>query len=376
MGREREARYRARMSAVEDHHGALSLDGRDETHQPGRCRDVALRGFAGERALRHLDHAVRGALVSLVPRKATEERGARGGRREYAPGVSDDHHARERKARWESRRAPRCLSQRCSEIRNERRDRSYLASRERSAAKEMQVTPAPSPLHERRAQLIDPAAGEEQRAHPLAPFRTRADGSDRHRSLREASEQVDVLAAVLDGEEAGCLRRRETVADRARHRERRGVGGVDAVAIKGKHAVKRWAKRAPERVCSEVPTGQPTHPPSSEGYRRCVHRSILGRMSRNDLEQFVARWTAAVTQGCGFEELLAEQVDPAPFVARAAAMSARGGVFTIVVDDLVCDGDRVAWRWTLRAGDAVVRGVNFQHIVSGRLVSHWTINDG
>lgn len=99
------------------------------------------------------------------------------------------------------------------------------------------------------------------------------------------------------------------------------------------------------------------------------------------MEQFAQRWAAAVTRCSGFDELLAEGVDSAPFTARAEAVRARLGPFEVLVDELVCEGDRVAWRWTLRAGTmgttgtTAVRGVNFQRVAGGRLLEHWTCTE-
>jgi hypothetical protein len=96
-------------------------------------------------------------------------------------------------------------------------------------------------------------------------------------------------------------------------------------------------------------------------------------MNRNELERFAQSWAAAVSRGSGFEELLADGVDSAPFTSRAAAMRSRLGPFEVLVDELVCEEDRAAWRWTLRARTGVlVRWVNFERIASGRLLEHWT----
>jgi len=60
----------------------------------------------------------------------------------------------------------------------------------------------------------------------------------------------------------------------------------------------------------------------------------------------------------------------------------------IAVDDLLMDGDALAWRWTLTgthvgpfAGTAptgrraTLRGVKFQMIRGGRVAEHWTLID-
>jgi len=98
-------------------------------------------------------------------------------------------------------------------------------------------------------------------------------------------------------------------------------------------------------------------------------------MDRHDLEQFAARWAEAVARGTGFDALLAPGVDPGPYVARAAAVRARLGPLAVRVDAIVCEGDRLAWRWTVLAGENAIRGVNFQRLEGGRLVEHWTMTD-
>jgi hypothetical protein len=66
-------------------------------------------------------------------------------------------------------------------------------------------------------------------------------------------------------------------------------------------------------------------------------------------------------------------VDPTPFLQRAAAAREQFGVMEVTVDETICEGDRIAWRWTLRSERGVLRGVNFQRVVEGRVVVHWTI---
>ncbi len=91
------------------------------------------------------------------------------------------------------------------------------------------------------------------------------------------------------------------------------------------------------------------------------------------MELFAAKWASAVSQGGSFAELLGDGVDPMPFETRAAAVRERLGAVVVTVDEVVCEDDRVAWRWTLRAGATTMRGVNFQRIVRGRVVEHWTL---
>lgn len=124
-------------------------------------------------------------------------------------------------------------------------------------------------------------------------------------------------------------------------------------------------------------------------------------MDRRDIETLVRRWTRdAIAEGKleVFDELLAEDVvdrsGPTPsrgietFKARAAAVRAAFTDIDMAVDDLLVDGDAIAWRWTLTgthvgafAGIAPtgrripLRGVNFQRVQQGRVVEHWTLVD-
>jgi predicted ester cyclase len=97
-----------------------------------------------------------------------------------------------------------------------------------------------------------------------------------------------------------------------------------------------------------------------------------------------------------FDELLALDVvdrsGPAPtvgvesFKVRAAAVRAAFSDIQIVVDDLLVDGDAIAWRWTLTGSHvgpfaglaatgryATLRGVNFQRLHGDRVGEHWTL---
>ncbi len=124
-------------------------------------------------------------------------------------------------------------------------------------------------------------------------------------------------------------------------------------------------------------------------------------MERYDIERLVQRWTQeAIAHGQldVFDELLAPDVvdrsGPTPvvgvasFKARTAGVRAAFSDIQIVVDDLLVDGDALAWRWTLtgthigpfaglaptgrRAG---LRGVNFQRLKGDRIGEHWTLVD-
>jgi hypothetical protein len=97
-------------------------------------------------------------------------------------------------------------------------------------------------------------------------------------------------------------------------------------------------------------------------------------MQHEDAEHFAATWAHTVTSRGSFANLLAPGIDPAPFEERTAEVHARLGPLTVTVDDIVCEGERIAWRWTLRAASATLTGVNFQRLKEGRLVEHWTLS--
>jgi hypothetical protein len=96
-------------------------------------------------------------------------------------------------------------------------------------------------------------------------------------------------------------------------------------------------------------------------------------MEERDAVQFAVAWAETVTHGHSFAALLGPGIDPAPFDERAAALRARLGALTVSVDEVVVQGDRIAWRWTVRAGSTTVSGVNFQRLEKGRLAEHWTL---
>jgi predicted ester cyclase len=144
-------------------------------------------------------------------------------------------------------------------------------------------------------------------------------------------------------------------------------------------------------------TQMPATPPSEQVFDWHGGAAI----DRTDIEKLIRRWTReAIAEGHldVFNELLApdalDRSGPAPalgvesFKARAAGVRAAFSDIQIVIDDLVVDGDTIAWRWTLTgvhvgsfAGlaptdrRAALRGVNFQRIENGRVVEHWSMVD-
>jgi steroid delta-isomerase-like uncharacterized protein len=124
-------------------------------------------------------------------------------------------------------------------------------------------------------------------------------------------------------------------------------------------------------------------------------------MNRTDIEKLVQRWTQeGVAEGRldVFDELLAKDVvdrsGPTPLIGAASFKARAGAVRTafadigIRVNDLVVEGDAIAWRWTLTgthvgpfAGLAPtgrrvsLHGVNFQRLEGDRVAEHWTLLD-
>ena len=123
-------------------------------------------------------------------------------------------------------------------------------------------------------------------------------------------------------------------------------------------------------------------------------------MDRPALENLTRRWIEAIAGGRldAFDDLVAPDAcdrsgpdpsyGPEAFKARAAAVRAAFGSIDLRVEDLVVEGDAIAWRWALTgthvgpfAGVAptgrriALRGVNFQRVAAGRVVEHWTMVD-
>jgi predicted ester cyclase len=122
-------------------------------------------------------------------------------------------------------------------------------------------------------------------------------------------------------------------------------------------------------------------------------------MDRNQIEAFTARWLSAIQTGnlAEFEDLVGEEVTDgntglatrrAAFQERAAAVERAFSALQGQVDELLVDGDRIAWRWTLTgvqrapflgeagSGQRVrLSGTNFQRLANGVVVVHYTLLD-
>ena len=123
-------------------------------------------------------------------------------------------------------------------------------------------------------------------------------------------------------------------------------------------------------------------------------------MNRTQIETFVGRWLVAITSGnsAEFEQLVGASVldtntgvsaPRAAFQERAAAVHGAFAELVGQVDELLVDGERIAWRWTLlgvqRApflGELAMGrrirlcGTNFQRLSDGVVVAHFTLIDG
>ncbi len=140
-------------------------------------------------------------------------------------------------------------------------------------------------------------------------------------------------------------------------------------------------------------------------------------MERSDVERWVERWVTAVESGApgAFGALVTGDVmdisgvttglgpknapgrvatseqrssGAEPFEARARALHAAFRNVSVSVDDLLIDGGRIAWRFTLRGEHSgpflgveptgrhvAIHGVNFQRLEDGRVREHWTLVD-
>jgi steroid delta-isomerase-like uncharacterized protein len=124
-------------------------------------------------------------------------------------------------------------------------------------------------------------------------------------------------------------------------------------------------------------------------------------MERRDIERLVQRWTKeAIADGRldVFDELVAESVfdrseaasaqGVQSFKARAAAVRAAFADIDIRIEDLIIDGDAIAWRWALTGTHVgsfagvpptgrrvTLHGVNFQRLKNDKVIEHWTMVD-
>lgn len=122
-------------------------------------------------------------------------------------------------------------------------------------------------------------------------------------------------------------------------------------------------------------------------------------MTRTETEAFVRRWLGLVCAGelGKFDQLLAENprdlrtgaaVSRELFRARAQVVRQALAGLEGQVEDLVGEGERIAWRFTLRGvhegslfgqaptGKRVeLRGANFQHLSGGVVTAHYTLLD-
>lgn len=104
-------------------------------------------------------------------------------------------------------------------------------------------------------------------------------------------------------------------------------------------------------------------------------------MNRTVMEALARRWASCVAEGSGLEALLSEAMEAgerAGILERARMVATRFSCRSVTSDEVVIEGDRMAWRWTLRGLDSeglevAIRGVNFQRVIDGRVAAHWTI---
>ena len=122
-------------------------------------------------------------------------------------------------------------------------------------------------------------------------------------------------------------------------------------------------------------------------------------MNRNQVQAFVSRWLSAVQSGnlSEFEYLVGDDVldlDTGTRTSRAAFQERAGAVrlafseLEARLDELLIDGERIAWRWTLSGiqrapflGEAAtgkrirLAGTNFQRLADGVVIEHYTLLD-
>ena len=122
-------------------------------------------------------------------------------------------------------------------------------------------------------------------------------------------------------------------------------------------------------------------------------------MNRSPIEAFIARCLGAICSGNVAESehltapqtldvLSGRQVTCVAFQERARAVFAAFERLEGRVDELLVDGDRIAWRWTLNGrqrapflGEAntaqpiTLQGINLQRLEAGVVIEHFTLPD-
>jgi predicted ester cyclase len=123
-------------------------------------------------------------------------------------------------------------------------------------------------------------------------------------------------------------------------------------------------------------------------------------MERFEIEDLVLRWLSIISSGnvALFDEILSQDVcdrsgaspgyGTETFKLRARAVRDAFSDIETALDELVIEGSRLAWRWSVNAthtasfagvaatGKRVtLRGANFQRIESRRIVEHFTLAD-
>lgn len=123
-------------------------------------------------------------------------------------------------------------------------------------------------------------------------------------------------------------------------------------------------------------------------------------MERDRIRRSVERWLfEGLVAGnlAIFDEVLSSNVldhsaasarGPESFKQRALAVRAAFSDLSASLDQLLIDGEQVAWRWSLEGTHSAtfagipatgrrvtLRGVNFQRWADARVVEHWTLAD-
>jgi predicted ester cyclase len=122
----------------------------------------------------------------------------------------------------------------------------------------------------------------------------------------------------------------------------------------------------------------------------------------DDAKRVVASFVGAINAG---DDAALSDVLGDDFVDHTSAPGQREGVegfvgdklavlraafpdLVLTVEDELVEGDRIAWRWTLRATNTgsfaglaptgkpvVFQGLNIERLADGRIVEHWSIHD-